>query len=856
MGQYKSIKAKYPDAILLFRVGDFYETFNQDAVITSKVLGIVLTKRANGAASYVDLAGFPHHSLDAYLPKLVRAGYRVAICDQLEDPKTTKTIVKRGVTEMITPGVTDNEKLLDHRSNNFLCALHFGEPLIGMALVDISTGEFYAAEGSPEYIDKLLQSFRPSEIVFQKQKQKEFLALFGNKFYTYHLEEWFFQYPYAQEQLTRHFEVQSLKGFGIEEMKSAVVACGAALQYLSDTEHPNIKHIRSISRLDEENYVWLDRFTIRNLELLQSQHDNGLSLLQVLDHTQSPMGARLLRKWIVLPLKDKALIEERHQMVELLIREHELSRHLLVHLKHCGDLERLIARVPLGKISPREVTQLRRALQAVQQIQGLLQASQHPSMLRIADQLHPCPGLVADIERTIREDAPAVALKGGVIRDGVSAELDELRMISGSGKEYLTGIQERERQQTGISSLKVSYNSIFGYYLEVTNTHKDKVPASWIRKQTLSNAERYITEELKEYEQKILGAEEKILQLELRLFQDMVRQLHEYIQPIQLNAALLARLDVLHSFADAALQNNYHRPELCEENILDIREGRHPVIEQRLEPGEEYVPNDILLNDTEQQIIIITGPNMAGKSALIRQCALIVLMAQAGSFVPASAAKIGLVDKIFTRVGASDNISAGESTFMVEMSETASILHNISGRSLVILDEIGRGTSTYDGISIAWSIAEYLHQNQKARPLTLFATHYHELNELEEKFPRVRNFNVSVKETGQKVVFLRKLVPGGSQHSFGIQVARMAGIPDMVIQSANDILAQLEQQSLGKNIGDQLRRQPRQDYQLNMFQLDDPKLLRLREMLQALDLNTLTPIEAMMKLHEIKKVIE
>ena len=858
MGQYKTIKAKYPDAILLFRVGDFYETFSNDAVITSKVLGIVLTKRANGAATFVDLAGFPYHALDTYLPKLVRAGYRVAICDQLEDPKLTKTIVKRGVTEMITPGVTDNEKLLDHKANNFLCALHFGEKNIGLAFVDISTGEFFTSEGNSDYIEKLLQSFKPSEIIFQKQRQKDFLQLFGNKFYTYTLEEWFFQYEYAYENMIKHFDVQSLKGFGIEEMNSAVVACGAALQYLSDTEHPNIKHITSVSRIEEENFVWLDRFTIRNLELLSAQNDNGLSLLQVIDSTISPMGARLLRKWIVLPLKHKAAIDERLNTVEFLLKETEMRDNLARFIKQIGDLERLIAKVSLGKISPREVVQLKRSLLAVEQIKTLLSPVEFPFVKKIADQLNPCHVLIERIENELFEDAPFQIAKGGIIKEGVSKELDELRYISHSGKDFLASIQERERQNTGIGSLKISYNSVFGYYLEVTNTHKEKVPATWIRKQTLSNAERYITEELKEYETKILGAEEKILSLEQKLFEDAVRFITDYVSPVQLNASLIARMDVLLSFANTALKNNYHKPVLTDEILIDIKNGRHPVIEQRMEIGEQYVPNDIFLDNAEQQIIIITGPNMAGKSALIRQCALIVLMAQMGSFVPASSAKIGLIDKIFTRVGASDNISSGESTFMVEMSETASILNNISERSLIILDEIGRGTSTYDGISIAWSIAEYLHNNAKAKPLTLFATHYHELNELEEKFSRIKNFNVSVKEVGNKVIFLRKLIPGGTQHSFGIHVARMAGIPSSVINSANEILAQLEERVVGHE-DEKLVRRPtsaQKEFQLNMFQLDDPKIIRIRQMLEEVDINTLTPIEAMMKLNEIKKMSE
>ncbi len=853
MGQYNRIKEKYPDAILLFRVGDFYETFNQDAVITSKVLGIVLTKRANGAAAYMDLAGFPHHALDTYLPKLVKAGYRVAICDQLEDPKLTKTIVKRGVTEMITPGVTDNEKLLDHSSNNFLCAVHFDSQYYGLTFLDISTGEFYAAQGNAEYADKLLQSLKPNEIIFSKSFQKDFKQQFGNKIYTYTIDDWVFSFDYTVELLQRHFQVQSLKGFGIDEMKPAVIACGAALQYLSDTEHPNIGHITGISRIEEDRFVWLDRFTIQNLELLQCRHEHGKSLLQVLDHTLSPMGSRMLRKWVVLPLKEKLHIEERLDMVELFIKEPELLRQLQHGLKQAGDLERLIARVPLGKINPREVLQLRRALVGVEQL--ITDFSIHAQLQNVSGQLNPCAYIREKIERTLNEDAPAVIQKGGAIKSGVSAQLDEYRGLAYSGKEFLLQIQKDEIEKTGITSLKIGFNNIHGYYLEVTNTHKSRVPADWIRKQTLVNAERYVTPSLKEYEEKILGAEEKILELEQKLFAELVSELNGFVQVVQLNATVLARLDCLQSFATLALKHNYHKPILDDSYVIDIKAGRHPVIEQQLPLGEQYVPNDIFLDNESQQIIIITGPNMAGKSALIRQTALIVLLAQMGSFVPAASARIGLVDKIFTRVGASDNISSGESTFMVEMSETASILNNISDRSLILLDEIGRGTSTFDGISIAWAIAEYLHTNSKGKPKTLFATHYHEMNELEEKFPRIRNFNVAIRESGNKIIFLRKLVAGGSQHSFGIHVAKMAGIPNGVVERAKEILSEMEAKSIGGELKNVVRSIKPKEMQLSIFEAD-PKLKELKSQIENLDINTLTPVEALMKLHEMKKNIE
>ncbi len=729
MGQYKRIKAKYPDAILLFRVGDFYETFDTDAVTASKVLGIVLTKRANGSAAFTDLAGFPYHALDTYLPKLVRAGFRVALCDQLEDPKLTKTIVKRGVTELITPGVTDNENILDHKNNNFLCALHFENEFIGASLVDISTGELYAAQGNADYIDKLLQGFKPSEIIFSKTKQKEFRQLFGSKFYTYSIEDWIFQFDYCNDILNKHFETQSLKGFGITELKHSIIACGAALHYLQVSEHPNLNHITGISRIEEDRYVWLDRFTVRNLEILHSNNEGGKSLLQVIDQTLSPMGARTLRKWLVLPLKEIQPIAERHDLVELLIKDPELSKHLSILIRQIGDLERLIAKVSLGKINPREVIQIKKALVAISKIKKLFTDREETVFKKIADQLNPCELMKDRIEKEIRDDAPPVAQKGGIIKDGISEDLDMLLQITHSGKEYLIKIQKTEQDQTGISSLKVSFNNVFGYYLEVTNAHKSKVPQQWIRKQTLVNAERYITPELKEYEEKILGAEEKILQLELKLFEALVSSLKDYVFHIQVDAQVIGHIDCLLAFSFAALKNQYCRPQLHDGYELEVKDGRHPVIEQQLGHDTTYVPNDVRLDDEYQQIMIITGPNMAGKSAFIRQNALIVLMAQIGSFVPATSARIGVVDKIFTRVGASDNLSAGESTFMVEMTETASILNNISDRSLIILDEIGRGTSTYDGISIAWAIAEFLHDHPKGKPKTLFATHYHELNE-------------------------------------------------------------------------------------------------------------------------------
>ncbi len=855
MKQYNTIKGKYPDALLLFRVGDFYETFGEDAIKASNILGIVLTRRANGSAQFIELAGFPHHSLDTYLPKLVRAGMRVAICDQLEDPKLTKTIVKRGVTELVTPGISISDKILDHKTNNFLATIHFDTKNAGISFLDISTGEFLVAQGSLDYIDKLLQSFRPSEIVFQKNKQKEFKAQYGEKFYTFGMEEWVFKPDYANEVLLKHFGTKSLKGFGIEELDLGIIAAGVAIHYLSDTQHDRIQHIAAISRIEEDKYVWLDKFTIRNLELVYSANEKAVTLIDILDNTVSSMGARLLRRWMMLPLKEIAGIEERLDVVNYLVHNTDLREPLIQYIKQIGDLERLISKVALGRISPREVVQLKRALQAIEPIKQLCEETNNPHIKKIADQLNLCILIRNRIEKEISTDPPVMINKGGTVTAGVSEELDELRKIAYSGKDYLLQIQKREVERTGITSLKIAFNNVFGYYIEVTNTHKDKVPADWTRKQTLVNAERYITEELKVYEEKILGAEDKILAIEVKLFNDLVFALTDYIQPIQLNAALIARLDCLLSFAVTAEKNQYVRPHINETKILDIKNGRHPVIEKRLPIGEEYVANDIYLDNETQQIIMITGPNMSGKSALLRQTALIVLMAQMGSFVPAAAANIGLIDKIFTRVGASDNISSGESTFMVEMNETASILNNISDRSLILLDEIGRGTSTYDGISIAWAIAEFLHNQPNARAKTLFATHYHELNDMSQTLPRIKNYNVSVKELDNKVLFLRKLIPGGSEHSFGIHVAKMAGMPGKVIKRANEILAQLEKSHSGAELTKTEKNKIKDDFQLSFFQLDDPLLEQIRDEIINLDINGLTPVEALMKLSDIKKLL-
>jgi DNA mismatch repair protein MutS len=857
MKQYYSIKRKHPDAILLFRVGDFYETFGSDAIKTSEILGITLTRRANGSASFVELAGFPFHALDTYLPKLVRAGQRVAICEQLEDPKLTKNIVKRGITELVTPGVTLNENVLEKKENNFLACIHFQKMVTGIAFLDISTGEFLTAEGNLEYIDKLLTGFQPKEILVERSKQGQFKELFGSKHYLSLLDDWAFSEESAGERLSKQFETTSLKGFGIENIKTGIVAAGAILQYLDITRHENIKHITRLSRIEEERYVWLDRFTVRNLELIGSMHDGAKSLVDVIDRTVSPMGARLLKRWVVLPLKDEAAIKERLNGVEYFFKEQEKHEEISSFIRHVGDLERIISKLAMGKISPREVIQLKHALNAIPQIKQICEDSPEPTLAHIADQLNPCKNIRERIAHELNEEAPALVQKGNVIAAGVSAELDDLRFIMNSGKDYLNQVQIRESERTGIPSLKVNFNNVFGYYIEVRNTHKDKVPSDWIRKQTLVSAERYITEELKEYESKILGAEEKILQLESNLFNQLILGISEYIPAIQLNAIMVARLDCLQSFAAIARQNKYVKPVVSDSEILDIKNGRHPVIETQLPIDNPYIANDVLLNNNEQQIIIITGPNMSGKSALLRQTALIVLLAQIGCYVPAESAEIGIVDKIFTRVGASDNISVGESTFMVEMLETASILNNLSARSLILLDEIGRGTSTYDGISIAWAMVEYIHEHPEARAKTLFATHYHELNEMEKSFSRIKNFNVSIKEMEKRIIFLRKLVPGGSEHSFGIHVARMAGMPRSVVQRAEAILKEMETSQRtdaparpSSDIGNK-----REGYQLSFFQLDDPVLKQIRNEIKNIDINTLTPIEALNKLNEIKKFI-
>lgn len=853
MKQYNQIKAKYPDALLLFRVGDFYETFGDDAVKAANVLNIVLTKRKNGKASEIALAGFPHHSLDSYLPKLVRAGFRVAICDQLEDPKMTKTIVKRGVTELVTPGVSYNDKVLEGKENNFLCAIHFEGQRAGVSFLDVSTGEFMVAEGSFEYVDKLIQGFQPKEVLFQKGKQKLYLEHFSDKFYTYKLDDWVFTQDFALENLAKHFEVKSLKGFGLDRMDLAVIAGSAALHYLSETAHDKLAHITTISRLDEDKYVWLDRFTIRNLELLYSHNEGATTLIDILDQTTTPPGSRMMRRWMVLPLKELAPIQERHKIVQALIDHSEMRDTIGVQLRDIGDLERIISKVATGRINPKEIVMLHRALTAIDPIKEVC-AKIDPLKL-LAEQLNPCQSLREKIATEICEDPSIAVGKGPVIAQGVNQELDELRAILNSGKEYLEGIREREAAATGIPSVKIAFNNVFGYYLEVRNSHKDKVPDNWIRKQTLVNAERYITEELKEYETKILGAEEKIHSLEAQLLADLIFAMSEYINTIQHNANQLAKLDCLHAFAQTAIHNHYCQPEMNDSLVIDIKDGRHPVIEQQLPPDEPYISNDVYLNNDSQQVIMITGPNMSGKSALLRQTAIISLMAQMGSYVPASAAQLGLVDKVFTRVGASDNISSGESTFMVEMNETASILNNLSERSLIILDEIGRGTSTYDGISIAWAITEYLHENKIAHPKTLFATHYHELNEMTNSFDRIKNYNVSVKEVGNQIIFTRKLVPGGSAHSFGIHVAKMAGMPKEVLQKADQILLKLE-----SNHGGDLKEQAKAlaeeaNMQLSFFQLDDPVLMQIKEEIENIDIDTLTPVEALMKLNEIKKYV-
>ena len=857
MQQYNTIKAKYPGALLLFRVGDFYETFGEDAIKTSQILGIVLTRRGTGPNGALELAGFPHHSLDNYLSKLVRAGQRVAICDQLEDPKTTKTIVKRGVTELITPGVAYSDNILSQKSNNYLAAVYFEKTSLGVSFVDISTGEFLVAQGDAEYIDKLLQGFKPNEVVYQKSKRKEFLELFGDKFYTFHLDDWAFTSDYANEILTKHFEVNSLKGFGVDKLQAGIVAAGVVLHYLNDTEHRNLKHISAISRLEEDKYVWLDRFTIRNLELVSSPHDNAVTLFEVLDQTSTPMGARLLYKWIIMPLKELKPIEERLGMVEYLVKDEALLELFTNHIKQIGDLERLISKVGLQRVGPRELCALKKALYHIESVKKIAEESKNPYLGVLAEQLNPCLTIREKLERELQQDPPALLIKGNVIADGIDEELDRLRKIAFGGKDYLVEIQKREAASTGIPSLKVAFNNVFGYYLEVTHTHKDKVPEEWIRKQTLVSAERYITPELKEYEEQILGAEEKIQVIEVRMYNELMFQVSAYIKQIQLNAFLIAQLDVLLCFAQLAIKNHYVKPEVNVDKTLDIKGGRHPVIERRLPVGEDYITNDVFLDNESQQIIIITGPNMSGKSAILRQTGLIVLMAQMGSFVPAKTASIGLVDKIFTRVGASDNLSSGESTFMVEMNETASILNNISDNSLILLDEIGRGTSTYDGISIAWAIAEFLHQHPTAKPKTLFATHYHELNELANTMGRIKNFNVSIKEVGNRVIFLRKLIPGGSEHSFGIHVAKMAGMPPKLINRANEILKKLEiDRTEGQSIKDSIKKVQNQAYQLQMFSVEDPVLVKIRDSINNLDVNILTPVEALLKLDEIQRLIK
>lgn len=854
MQQYNGIKAKYPDAMLLFRVGDFYETFGEDAVKASNVLGIILTKRGAGSESETALAGFPHHSLNTYLPKLVKSGLRVAICDQLEDPKMTKKIVKRGVTELVTPGVALNDEVLQSKSNNFLAAVHFDKKIIGVSFLDVSTGEFLIAQGNQEYIDKLLQNFSPSEVLVEKKHKQQFLEFFTNRFHTFYLDDWVFQKEYGNELLTNHFKVNNLKGFGVEDLKQGIVAGGVAMYYLSETQHNKIEHIQSISRIAEDNYVWMDRFTVKNLELYGGNSLNSVSLLNVIDKTISPMGGRLLKRWLALPLKDLTQIQERHELVAFLIDNESFFETVTYQLKQISDIERLISKVATGKVSPREVILLKNSLKAILPIKISAEKSTNKTVKQIGKKLHDCEILIAKIIETVLEDAPVNINKGNAIASGVSDELDELRNISNSGKEYLENMLARETKRTGITSLKIAFNNVFGYYIEVRNKFKDQVPQEWIRKQTLVNAERYITEELKEYETKILGAEEKIQQIETELFAKLVQFIIGFVKPIQENAQNIAKIDVLLSFATLAMDNNYVRPEMDNSTDIDIKNGRHPVIEKQLPLGEEYIANDVVLNRNEQQIIMITGPNMSGKSAILRQTALIVLLAQMGSYIPAQSARIGMVDKIFTRVGASDNISMGESTFMVEMNETASILNNISERSLVLLDEIGRGTSTYDGISIAWAIAEYLHEHP-SKGKTLFATHYHELNEMTSTFKRIKNFNVSVKELKDSIIFLRKLVEGGSNHSFGIHVAKLAGMPAMVINRAQKILKQLEENNAQKEVKEVLKETQKEDMQMSFFQLDDPLLENVRDEILATNIDTLTPIEALMKLNEIKRML-
>ena len=859
MKQYFELKEKHPDAVMLFRCGDFYETYSEDAITAANILGITLTKRANGQAKHVEMAGFPFHALDTYLPKLIRAGKRVAICDQLEDPKLTKKLVKRGITELVTPGVAINDNVLSYKENNFLAAVHFGKASCGVAFLDISTGEFLTAEGPFDYIDKLLNNFAPKEVLFERGKRGMFEGNFGSKFFTFELEDWVFNETSSREKLLKHFETKNLKGFGVEHLKNGIVASGAILQYLEMTQHYQIAHITSLSRIEEDRYVRLDKFTVRSLELLGSMNDGGTSLLGVIDKTISPMGARMLKRWIVFPLKDEKPINERLDVVEFFFREPDFKDFIEEKLHLIGDLERIVSKAAVGRISPREVVQLKVALQAIEPIKNACLNAENESLRRIGEHLNLCESIRNRIAREIKNDPPLLINKGGVIADGINPELDELRQIAYSGKDYLLQMQQRESERTEIPSLKIAYNNVFGYYIEVRNTHKDKVPAEWIRKQTLVNAERYITQELKEYEEKILGAEDKILSLETKLYNDLVIELAEYIPAIQINATQIARLDCLLAFANVARENKYIRPVIEDSEVIDIRQGRHPVIEKQLPVGEKYVANDVYLDADDQQIIIITGPNMAGKSALLRQTALITLLAQIGCFVPAESARVGLVDKIFTRVGASDNISVGESTFMVEMNEAADILNNLSPRSLVLFDELGRGTSTYDGISIAWAIVEHIHEHPKAKARTLFATHYHELNEMEKSFKRIKNYNVSVKEVDNKVIFLRKLERGGSEHSFGIHVAKLAGMPKSIVKRANTILNQLETDNRQQGISSKPTAEiasNRDGMQLSFFQLDDPVLCQVRDEILNLDVNNLTPLEALNKLNEIKKIVK
>ena len=860
MQQFFSLKEKHPDALLLFRCGDFYETYCDDAVDAARILGITLTHRNNGAGNKGkdEMAGFPHHALDTYLPKLIRAGRRVAICDQLEDPKLTKKLVKRGITELVTPGVAMGDNVLNYRENNFLAAVHFGKGACGVAFLDISTGEFLTGEGTYDHVEKLLGNFQPKEVLFERGRRMDFERFFGTRFFTYELDDWVFTEQTARQKLLRHFAVKSLKGFGVDHLRCGVIASGAILQYLEITQHTQVGHITSLSRIEEERYVRLDKFTVRSLELLQPMQDDGRSLLDVIDRTVSPMGARMMHRWTIFPLKDQRKVDDRLDVVEYFFREPMFRELVDEQFQRVGDLERIISRVAVGRVSPREVVALKVALQSLQQVKAACLIADNDVVKRIGEQMNLCESLRERIAREIVDDPPQLVAKGGIMREGVSEELDELRRIAYSGKDYLLKIQEREAQQTGISSLKIGYNNVFGYYLEVRNTYKDKVPADWVRKQTLAQAERYITQELKEYEEKILGAEDKILALEARLFNELVIAMQEFIPSIQLNANLIAHLDCLLSFAKVAEERRYVRPVIDDSDVIDIKQGRHPVIETELPVGEQYVPNDIFLDTEKQQIIIITGPNMAGKSALLRQTALIVLLAQMGCFVPAESARIGLVDKIFTRVGASDNISLGESTFMVEMTEAANILNNVTPRSLVLFDELGRGTSTYDGISIAWAIVEHLHEHPKARARTLFATHYHELNEMEKNFSRIKNYNVSVKEVDNKVIFLRKLARGGSEHSFGIHVAQIAGMPKSIVKRANVILKQLEQENSGVGVGKpsaESLNQSRDGVQLSFFQLDDPVLSQIRDEILGLDINNLTPVEALNKLNDIKKIV-